>query len=98
MKPLPAILGRVKATNEFYAAAAERAVGLASESERCLGVAITSHGFLVVQEVSKIEPKFHVMTINWRTDPDHLADTMTFCARKLGFDNGVRKGRPRSAA
>lgn len=93
MKSLPAILGRVKATHEFYAAAAEHAVSLAAESKRCLGVAITYHGFLVVQEVSRIEPRFHVMTINWRSDPDHLADTMAFCARSFGFDSGIRKGR-----
>lgn len=92
-RKFPAILGRVKGTHEFYADAAERAVKIAGEAGDAFGVALTFHGFLVVEEIRRIHPKFFVMAITHKTDPDHLADTMAFCARETGFDTGVRKGR-----
>jgi len=93
---LPLVLGRIKETNEFYDEAAERALRALSFKRDRLAVMITKTGLMVATDVSKIEPKFHVLTINHRTDPDHLVSTMKECAFALGFDEGVRRGRVRA--
>lgn len=97
-KPLPVVLGRIKETNEFYAAAAQRALSAISFNRERLAVIITKTGVLVADEPKKIDAmdlRFHVLTINYRTDPDELASSMKQAAFDLGFDDGIRKGRKR---
>lgn len=94
---LPATLGRVQETNEFYQQVAAKALEYIGFHRSKLAVRITRHGFVVVDEVpTEIDMKFHVITINHRTDPDLIAEELRTTAFNLGFDEGVRRGRARA--
>jgi hypothetical protein len=92
---IPAILGRVRETNKFYETAAERALQLISAERKALVVRFARNGMIVVDDKFEIDLKFHVLTINHRTDPAELAANLSQCAFDLGFDEGIRNGRKR---
>lgn len=93
---LPAKIGRVQETREFYVRAAEQAISMVGFQCPRLQLRISRHGFVEVDAVpAEPDMKWHVITINHKSDPDAVAEELESKAIELGFDEGIRRGRKR---
>lgn len=87
--------GYPREKREWYDTVAGKMCAIAGAVRDKAIVHITKHGRIVLLDgETKIEnPKLHILTINHKTSPDFLADSMEEAAKSLGFDTGVRRGR-----
>lgn len=89
---LPRVFGRCLETNKFYDDAAAEALGLIRHGYAMLVISITKTGHVVIDEPSRSDDRYAVITITHRADPDHVSETLKFEAIQRGFDEGIRRG------